>query len=30
VSSLEMHALFYWLCDQGVQSVWQDNLRAYD
>jgi MORN repeat variant len=25
---LEMRALFYWLCDAGVQSPWQDNLRA--
>jgi tetratricopeptide (TPR) repeat protein len=27
---LEMRAVFYWLCDQGVQSPWQDNLRAAD
>ena len=27
---LEMRALFYWLCDAGVQSPWQDNLRAPD
>jgi hypothetical protein len=26
----EMRAIFFWLCDQGVQSVWQDNLRAAD
>jgi hypothetical protein len=25
---LEMRALFYWLCDAGVQSPWQDNLRG--
>jgi hypothetical protein len=25
---LEMRAVFYWLCDEGVQSPWQDNLRA--
>lgn len=25
---LEMRSLFYWLCDAGVQSPWQDNLRA--
>jgi antitoxin component YwqK of YwqJK toxin-antitoxin module len=27
---LEMRAVFYWLCDAGVQSPWQDNLRAPD
>jgi hypothetical protein len=26
----EMRAVFFWLCDQGVQSMWQDNLRAAD
>jgi hypothetical protein len=26
----EMRALFYWLCDEGVQSPWQDNLRGND
>lgn len=25
---LELRALFYWLCDQGIQSPWQDNLRG--
>jgi hypothetical protein len=25
---LEMRAIFYWLCDAGVQSPWQDNLRG--
>jgi hypothetical protein len=27
---LEMRAVFYWLCDEGVQSPWQDNLRVPD
>jgi hypothetical protein len=27
---LEMRAVFYWLCDAGVQSPWQSNLRAPD
>ncbi len=27
---VEMRAVFYWLCDAGVQSPWQDNLRAPD
>jgi hypothetical protein len=27
---LEMRAVFYWLCDAGVQSPWQDNLRNPD
>ncbi|HVZ73539.1 MAG TPA: hypothetical protein VHJ20_14270 [Polyangia bacterium] len=27
---LEMRAIFYWLCDAGVQSPWQDNLRTPD
>jgi hypothetical protein len=27
---LELRALFFWLCDAGVQSPWQDNLRAQD
>jgi hypothetical protein len=26
----EMRAIFYWLCDEGVQSPWQDNLRTPD
>jgi hypothetical protein len=26
----EMRAVFYWLCDEGVQSPWQDNLRTAD
>ena len=26
----EMRAIFYWLCDEGVQSPWQDNVRAPD
>jgi hypothetical protein len=26
----EMRAVFYWLCDQGIQSPWQDNLRGND
>jgi hypothetical protein len=26
----EMRAVFYWLCDEGVQSPWQDNLRVPD
>jgi hypothetical protein len=26
----EMRAVFYWLCDQGVQSPWQDNVRTVD
>jgi hypothetical protein len=26
----EMRAVFYWLCDEGVQSPWQDNLRTPD
>ncbi|HEY2901032.1 MAG TPA: hypothetical protein VGL59_10680 [Polyangia bacterium] len=25
---LEQRALFFWLCDSGVQSPWQDNLRS--
>ncbi|HXI58438.1 MAG TPA: hypothetical protein VNO55_20365 [Polyangia bacterium] len=25
---LEQRALFFWLCDSGVQSPWQDNLRG--
>jgi antitoxin component YwqK of YwqJK toxin-antitoxin module len=25
---LEMRAIFYWLCDAGIQSPWQDNLRG--
>ena len=25
---VELRALFYWLCDQGIQSPWQDNLRG--
>jgi len=24
----ELRALFFWLCDAGVQSLWQDNLRG--
>jgi hypothetical protein len=24
---VEMRALFFWLCDAGIQSPWQDNLR---
>jgi hypothetical protein len=27
---LEMRAIFYWLCDEGVQSPWQANLRVPD
>jgi antitoxin component YwqK of YwqJK toxin-antitoxin module len=27
---VELRALFYWLCDQGIQSPWQDNLRKED
>jgi hypothetical protein len=27
---LEMRAVFYWLCDEGVQSPWQNNLRIPD
>jgi hypothetical protein len=26
----EMRAVFYWLCDEGVQSPWQDNVRTTD
>ncbi|HVU53337.1 MAG TPA: thiol reductase thioredoxin, partial [Polyangia bacterium] len=26
----EMRAVFYWLCDEGVQSPWQDNVRTPD
>jgi hypothetical protein len=26
----EMRAVFYWLCDEGVQSPWQDNVRLPD
>ena len=26
----EMRAIFYWLCDEGVQSPWQDNVRTPD
>jgi hypothetical protein len=25
---LDQRALFFWLCDAGVQSPWQDNLRG--
>ncbi|HVR61645.1 MAG TPA: hypothetical protein VMU50_07080 [Polyangia bacterium] len=25
---LDQRALFFWLCDSGVQSPWQDNLRG--
>jgi hypothetical protein len=25
---MEVRALFFWLCDSGVQSPWQDNLRS--
>lgn len=24
----ELRALFFWLCDAGLQSLWQDNLRG--
>jgi hypothetical protein len=26
----EMRAVFYWLCDEGVQSPWQNNVRTPD
>jgi len=26
----EMRAVFYWLCDEGVQSPWQSNVRLPD
>ena len=26
----EMRAVFYWLCDEGVQSPWQSNVRLVD
>jgi hypothetical protein len=26
----EMRAVFYWLCDEGVQSPWQANVRTPD
>jgi hypothetical protein len=26
----EMRAVFYWLCDEGVQSPWQNNVRLPD
>jgi hypothetical protein len=26
----EMRAAFYWLCDEGVQSPWQNNVRLPD
>jgi hypothetical protein len=26
----EMRAVFYWLCDEGVQSPWQHNVRLPD
>jgi hypothetical protein len=26
----EMRAVFYWLCDAGIQSPWQDNVRTAD
>jgi hypothetical protein len=26
----EMRAVFYWLCDEGVQSPWQENVRTID
>jgi hypothetical protein len=25
---VDTRALFYWLCDEGIQSPWQDNLRG--